>query len=42
LAARQGQRIATQLRDGISKAMTPEQLGQARAKIDAWDAKKAN
>ena len=42
LAARQGQGIATQLRNGISKTMTPEQLREARAKIDAWDAKKTN
>jgi len=35
LAARRGRGIATQLRDGISKSMTPEQLQEARAKVDA-------
>ena len=42
LAARQGKGIATQLRDGISKKMTPEQIGQARAKVQAWLAGKTN
>tara|TARA_B100000676_G_C17868357_1_gene727166 strand:+ start:293 stop:661 length:369 start_codon:yes stop_codon:yes gene_type:complete len=42
LAARQGRGIATQLRDGISKSITPEQLQEARAKVTAWVKRKAN
>ncbi len=42
LAARQGRGIATQLRDGISKSITPEQLQEARAKVAAWVKRKAN
>ena len=36
LAARQGKGIAAQLRDGISKKMTSEKIGQACAKVKAW------
>ncbi|NKB59506.1 MAG: sel1 repeat family protein [Alphaproteobacteria bacterium] len=36
LAARQGRGIAQQLRDGIAKKMTVEQVRDARAKVSAW------
>lgn len=39
LAARQGKAIATQLRDGISRQMTPQQIAQAQKKVEAWLAK---
>jgi len=36
LAARQGRAIARQLRDGISKKMTPEQIADAEARVRDW------
>ncbi len=40
LAARQGRGIASQLRDGIAKQMTPEQIGCAKEKLGAWTAQR--
>lgn len=42
LAARQGKRIATQLRDGISKKMTPEQIRQAQEMVQDWTSRNKN
>ncbi len=42
LAARQGKNIATQLRDGIAKKMSPVQIRQAQDKVQDWTLRKKN
>lgn len=42
LAARQGKTIATQLRDGISKKMSPEQIRRAQDMVQDWTVRKTN